>query len=136
MWTCPKCDRIFEKVKQSHSCRKISISQHFKNKDLARELFNFLVNQIEYKIGPCRIISLPCCIHLYGNYDFLAALPHKDKLEIRFAVQSKLDSPRLVQSVPVSIKYIKNYIDIKENEEINTELIGWLNQAYHLKDKN
>ncbi len=135
MWTCIKCGRIFEKSKQPHSCHKIPIDAHFKNKDKAKELFDYLVKHINSKIGRCQIISIPCCVHLFGNYDFLAALPKKDKLEIRFALDRKLDSLRLKQFVPMSAKVFKNCIDIKAIEEINEELIQWLNQAYHLKDK-
>src|SRR4030043_1753745 len=108
MWTCPNCKRIFEKTKQPHTCRQVALERHFKNKDKAKELFDCLVNQINGKIGKCRVISIPCCIHLFGNYDFLAALPKKDKLEIRFALDRKLDSPGLKQSVPMSAKVFKN----------------------------
>jgi len=135
MWTCQKCGRIFEKAKQPHSCNKIPLEQHFKNKDRAKELFDHLVKHINSKIGRCQIISPPCCIHLFGTYDFLAVLPKKDKLEIRFSLDRKLDSPRLKQSVPLSAKNYKNCIDINTENEVNEELIKWLREAYHLKDK-
>ncbi len=135
MWTCPTCGRVFEKTKQPHSCHNVPVDAHFKNKEKTKELFDYLVICINKKIGKCQIISLPCCIHLFGTYDFLAALPKKDSLEIRFGLDHKLDSPRLKQSVPVSAKYVKNCIDLKEKEEINEELIQWVNEAYHTKDK-
>jgi len=136
MWTCPNCGRIFNKVRQPHSCQKIPLGQHFKNKNRAKELFDHLVKQINAKIGKCQIISIPCCVHLFGNYDFLAALPKKDRLEIRFALDRKLDTPRLKQSVPMSTKIFKNCFDITTTKEIDRELIKWLNEAYHLKDKS
>jgi len=134
MWTCLRCDRIFEKVEQIHSCQKVPLEQHFKNKEKAKELFNHLVKRIEGEIGKCQIISLPCCVHLFGNYDFLATLPKKNKLEIRFSLNRELNSPRLKQSVPVSLKYFKNCIDLLTGDEINEELLEWLNESYHLKD--
>ena len=133
MWTCSKCGRIFEKVKQIHSCSKVPLDSHFKNKAKAKKVFDELVDQIDSKIDKCRIISLPCCVHLFGNYDFLAALPKKDKLEIRFSLNRKLDSPRLKQSVSLSLKSFKNSIDINDLKEIDEELIGWLTESYHLK---
>lgn len=135
MWTCPNCGRIFEKEKQPHSCNKIPLETHFKNKEKAKQLFNLLVKQINEKIGQCQIISIPCCVHLFGKYDFLAALPKKDKLEIRFALNRILDSPRLKQSVPLSSKNYKNCIDLTNEKEIDEELMAWLSQSYHLKDK-
>ncbi|MFC1625977.1 DUF5655 domain-containing protein [Patescibacteria group bacterium] len=134
MFTCTNCGRIFKRAKQPHSCHKIPLEQHFKNKDMAKELFDLLVSRINDKIGKCQIISIPCCVHLYGKYDFLAALPKKDRLEIRFALDRKLDSSRLKQSVPLSLKSIKNCIDIRNKEEINKELIKWLREAYFLKN--
>lgn len=136
MWTCSKCHRIFAKANQPHSCRQISLNEHFRNKVKARELFESLLGEIKTKIGDCRIISLPCCVHLYGSYEFLAALPKKDRLEIRFSLDRVLDTPRLKQSVPVSLKYFKNCIDVSETSEINRELISWLSESYHLKQQS
>src|SRR4030066_2059677 len=135
MGTCPKCERTLSRLSQPHSCHKIPLEQHFKNKDKAKELFDYLIQQINKKIGKCKIISIPCCIHLFGNYDFLAALPKKDRLEIRFVLGRKIDSPRLKQTAPLSSKNLINCIDLVSVKEINFELIKWLEEAYHLKDK-
>lgn len=134
MWNCPNCNRSFAKAKQPHSCHKIPLAQHFNNKDKAKKLFDYLVKSINSKIGKCQIISIPCCIHLFGTYDFLAVLPKKDSLEIRFALNRVIDSSRLTQSVPISSKTFKNCIVINQEKEIDKELIGWLCEAYHLKD--
>ncbi len=134
MWTCPNCKRIFERTKQQHSCNTIPLEQHFKNKDLAKELFNYLLNEINTKVGPCKVISIPCCIHLFGDYDFLVALPHKDRLEIRFASIEKITSPRITQSVSLSQKSVKFCLDIKNIDEIDTELLNWIEKSYFLKD--
>lgn len=133
MWTCSKCGRTFARTKQPHSCNLIPIEQHFKNKNLAKELFNYLFDQINKEIGQCKSISLPCCIHLYGNYDFLAILPHKDRIEIRFASTENITNPRVIQSVNLSKKLIKICLDIKRKEEIDNELIELLKTSYLLK---
>ena len=135
MWTCTKCSRIFSKAKQPHSCQKIPLEQHFKNKEKAKGLFEGLVKQINKKVGQCQIISLSCCVHLFGSYEFLAILPKKNSLEIRFGLDRILESPRLKQSVPLSSKYYKNCIEVNSSREINQELMGWIQEAYHLKDK-
>lgn len=135
MWTCPKCHRIFEKTKQMHSCHKVELAMHFKNKEKAKELFDYLREEIEKKIGKCKIISLPCCVHLFGKYDFLAVLPKKDKLEIRFALDKKLNNKRIKIAVPVSAKSYKNCIEVQDKKEIDEELFNWLKLSYNLKNK-
>jgi hypothetical protein len=135
MWTCSVCGRIFEKAKQPHSCRKTPLELHFQNKEKARELFDYLVKQVNKKVGKCKIVSLPCCVHLFGKYDFLAVLPKRDGLEIRFALDHQLKSPRIMQRVPISSKNVKNCLQVKSKAEVDGEFIGWLSRAYHLKDK-
>lgn len=133
MWTCTKCERIFEKAKQPHSCHRIPLKEHFKNKEKAEKLFNYLVERVN-NIGKVKIISIPCCVHLFGKYDFLAALPKKDSLEIRFVLNRELGSPRLKQSVPMSTNVFKNCFEITSEKEVDNEFIGWLEESYHLKD--
>lgn len=131
MWTCPKCGRIFRKAKQPHSCKKIAIEEHFKNKEQAKKIFDRLVAQVNTKIGKCKVISIPCCIHLFGNHDFLAALPKKDGLEIRFLLNKKIESPRIKQHVPISSKSYKNCLFLNSEKEIDKEFIGWLKESYN-----
>lgn len=133
MWTCTKCKRVFKKEKQPHSCETLPLSKHFQKKEIAKDLFEILVDTINREVGLCKIISLPCCIHLYGIYDFLAALPKKDRLEIRFELNHVLNSPRLKQSIPLSSKNYKNCLDIHSKTDINEKLISWIKEAYYLK---
>ncbi|MFA6296209.1 MAG: DUF5655 domain-containing protein [Patescibacteria group bacterium] len=134
MWTCKKCGRIFEKTGQPHSCQKIPLQQHFKNKEKAKKIFDYFVEQVNKKVGKCKIISLPCCIHLYGNYDFVAILPKKDGLEIRFAFDKKIKKLRLKQCVLISANFYKICIDVHDQKDINAELMKWLKQSYNLKN--
>lgn len=132
MWTCSKCGRIFQKTNQPHSCQTVPIESHFANKPQAREIFYSLLAKIDQKIGKCKVISLPCCLHLYGQYDFLAALPMKDGLEIRIASDRKIISPRLKISVPLSSQKVKNCFEISSASDIDAELMAWVEEAYLL----
>jgi hypothetical protein len=133
-WTCPKCGRIFTKTKQPHSCQKVALRSHFKGKPQAKKLFDHLVRQINQKIGPSQVISIPCCVHLFGHYDFLAALPKRKGLEIRLALNRQLKTKRLKQSVPLSSKAYKNCFLLTSTKEIDQEFISWIKESYHLRD--
>lgn len=130
MWTCSKCSRTFRSKSQPHSCSSIPIEEHFQNKAKAKEIFEYLLSQINRQIGQSRIISLPCCIHLFGTHDYLAALPKKDKLEIRFTLNRKIDSPKLIQCVPISADKFKNCLDLTSLADVNIELLTLINESY------
>jgi len=134
-WTCPQCGRIFEKANQPHSCKKVPLDQHFNNKPGVKYLFDHLLERINAEIGECQVISIPCCIHLFGRYDFLAALPKRDRLEIRFTSEREMDHPRFHHCVPMSARVFKICLDVFKAEEIDEELMHWLQESYHLKDK-
>lgn len=133
MWTCPSCHRGFQRNQQIHSCRRVSVDSHFQNKPLAKDIFTHLLDQIHQTIGPCKVVSLPCCIHLFGNYDFLAALPKKDHLEIRFALNHPLHTPKLKVSVPLSSASFKHCFDVYNIQQLDDEFLNWLKESYLLK---
>ena len=135
MWTCPNCHRIFSKSNQPHSCQLVALDSHFKNKAKAKELFDLLLSVVNKKVGKCQIISLPCCIHLFGHYDFLAVLPKKDKLELRFALNYIPQSPKITQSVPLSQKSYKICIDLFNPKDIDQQILDWLSQSFFIKEK-
>jgi len=135
MWKCPNCNRTFEKNEQPHSCKTVTLDEHFHNKELAKNIFKHLVDTINTRVGKCEIISLPCCIHLFSNYDFLAAILKKDRLEIRIGLYRTLSGPRVKQTFPLSQTSYKNCLELKSDKEIDEELIGWLEESYHLKEE-
>jgi len=116
MWTCPLCNRIFGKINQPHSCKHVSLESHFEHKTKAKELFDILCQNIDKNIGTCKVISLPCCVHLFGTYDFLAALPKKDGIEIRFTLHRIIQTPRLKVTVPISNTAFKNCFIIRDKK--------------------
>jgi len=100
---------------------------------VAKPLFNDLKSKIRKRIGPVKVISLPCCIHLFGLFDFAAVFPLKDKVRIHFVVNYKLNSPRIDKSAKYSANRYKYAVYIKDKKDIDKELVGWLEEAYHLR---
>lgn len=97
-------------------------------------LYDALLERVTEAVGKCKVISLPCCIHLFGTYDFLAILPKKEALEVRFASTEKMNNKRVKQFVPLSAKSYKICICVTTKEDIDMELLSWLSMSYHLKD--
>jgi hypothetical protein len=124
---------MFQRVRQQHSCATKPLSEHFKNKPEAFNLYKKLLSVIKIKVGKYKVISIPCCIHLFGKYDFLVILPKKDGIiEIRIALDRAIKDKRIVNCVPLSSKCYKNCLNINSPADIDSKLIGWIKESYSL----
>ena len=135
LWTCPKCGRKFEKNNQLHSCNFFLLNKHFENRELAKNLFKKLKKDIHKYVGPFKIESLPCCIHLVSTFTFAAVYALKDRIRIHFTLDHRLESYRIDKCFHVSTNRYSYSIDIENEKEIDEELIRWLKQAYNLRKK-
>jgi len=131
-WKCAKCKREFAKKNQSHSCSSYPLENHFKGKEYAKELFTLLKDRIEAGVGPLKIESLPCCIHLVSNYSFGAVWAMKDKIRIDFRTDFRIESKRIWRMIQMSANRYLYYFEIKDKKEIDKELLDWIKKAYSL----
>lgn len=130
VWRCPDCNRPFRKTGQQHSCRTVALEEHLPADHLMRPLFDHLLERLEGEVATCEIVALPCCIHLFGTYDFLAVLPRKDHLELHFALHRELNNPRVSRSTRMSATSYLHSVNVATTRDVDDELQGWLREAY------
>lgn len=133
LWTCPKCNRKFEKKGQTHSCTIYPVAKHLKGKKVGKRLYSALTTKMKKEIGRFRVESLPCCIHFVSTYTFAAVYALKDKIRIHFTLYRKLDSPRISRFSKMSAKRYMYSMDIRDEKEMDRELMGWLKESYKTK---
>lgn len=133
LWTCPKCKRKFEKKGQSHSCTVYPVSKHLAGKEVGTRLYKALTSKIKKEVGKFRVESLPCCIHFVSTYTFACAYVLRDKIRIHFTLQRKLDSARIGRFSQMSAKRYLYSMDVKDEKELDKELMGWLKESYKAK---
>ena len=133
-WKCPKCHREFEKKNQTHSCTYYPLEKHFEGKkEVAKPLYNALKKKIKQDVGPLKIESLPCCIHLLSDHTFGAVFAFKNKIRIHFTLDHKIKNKRIDRwSQPPKNRYMYS-VEFKEAKEIDKELLSWLKIAYNMK---
>jgi hypothetical protein len=130
-WRCPDCGRGFTRVRQSHSCRSVALDEHLRDEG-ARALFERLLTIVRADVGACEVVSLPCCIHLAATYDFLAVLPRRDRLEVRFVLPRRLDDPRITHWSQTGAHAYKHAVDVTDPDDLDPTLLGWIREAYQL----
>jgi len=135
MWKCPKCKREFKNKNQAHSCVSYPLENHFKNKDYAEELFEYYKRAIEKSVGPVKVESLPCCVHLVSSYTFGAVWALKDRIRIDFRIGRDFDDPRIYRKLKMSPNRYLYHFDLKDKKAIDKKLLGWVKEAYYLNEK-
>lgn len=91
---------------------------------IARPLYDKLKASIKENIGPFKVEPLPCCIHSVGTHTFAAVYALRDKIRIHFALDYKLESPRIDRFTRMLANRYLYSIDVEKEDEINRELIS------------
>ena len=134
LWQCPKCGREFERFNQAHSCKVYPLELHFKGKDASRNLYEKLCEKIKKELGNYKVESLECCIHLVSRSAFAAVKILKHKLQIDFSLSQELKNKRFVKSYKLSEHRYLYLLEIIKEEEIDDELLNWIQEARKLKE--
>lgn len=129
LWKCPNCGRQFERKGQAHSCKPYDLRLHFKGKPEGKLLYEKLKKEVRSRIGPFKIESLECCIHFASTFTFAAVIILRDKIRVEFCLGRKLKSKRIGRVVPLSSTRFLFYIDIYTENEIDEQLIKWIEEA-------
>ncbi|MBN1619070.1 hypothetical protein JW887_07080 [Candidatus Dojkabacteria bacterium] len=112
------------------------MDKHFENKEeIARPLFNALVKAIEKNIGPIKIESLPCCIHLVSNYTFGGVWAQRNNIKMDFRLDKLIKDKRFIKTISLSKNRFIYYLEIKNQKEIDKKLMSWIKAAYYLNNK-
>jgi hypothetical protein len=98
-------------------------------------LFEKFKLEVERRLGPIKIESLKCCIHLIGHFAFAAVTIFKDKIRIDFTLTRKINHQQFVKDFQMSAHRFVYYIDIKQEEDIDQQLMDWVQEAYEKKEK-
>ena len=133
LWECPKCGRQFERKDQPHSCKYFPIEQHFIKKEKGEKLYEKLKKTLQQQLGDFKIESLECCIHFVSTFTFAAVKIFKNKIRVDFSLNQDLKSKRIKKSIQMSANRYLYYIEIINEDEINDELMKWIQEAHDKK---
>lgn len=133
LWQCPQCGRRFEREGQSHSCRVYALGLHFIGKPAGKLLYTHLRRAVQRRIGFFKIESLECCIHFVSTFTFAAVKIFRDKIQVEFTLTRKLNSKRIDKCLKLSANRYLYVINVKAKEEIDHELIAWIQEAHDKK---
>jgi hypothetical protein len=79
---------------------------------------------------------LECCIHCVSTFTFAAVKIFKKKIRVDFSLSRKIKNKRFIQFTPMSAHRYLYCVDVMSEEDIDAELIEWIEEAHDKKVQN
>jgi hypothetical protein len=131
-WNCPDCDRTFRHTNQWHSCIRVTVSDHLKNKpDFVKEILHKLIGTVTAFDGVV-VDPVKTAIQFKCGATFLSVKVKKDCLLLEFQLCAEVDEFPIYRNVRVSRERVLHFAALEEPTEIDGPLVGWLREAYDL----
>jgi hypothetical protein len=118
-----------------HTCATYSIAYHLdKTQPHVREACEMIIEEVE-KFGPIQINPVKTTILLKTDINFLALIIKKDRVVLEFALDRQVDCFPIYKTVSISKRKTVHFIAIDSVEDVDTDLLSLLNEAYLLARK-
>ena len=129
MWVCPACGGAYVNANNWHSCRTMSLDEHFVGKGRARELFDAYLAAVA-AFGPVTLDVKKTGIAFMTRVRFGGCKVRRDRLRAGVWLKRQIASPRFVR-----VEFIPpdNWIyefDVRAVGDLDDEALGWLREAY------
>lgn len=133
MWECPNCARLFRNDNQAHSCQRITEQEFLINRKADLILLYNLIKQKIESWGEYHIDFIRGDLAIFkAKTSFLAVRFRKHWLDIEFFLDSYIDHPRIKKYLQTSSKRFAYVVRIDIQEDLDNEMLDWLQFSYKL----
>lgn len=109
-----------------------SMREHFENREPAVKAIYEQLLKAAKKLGPVREEAKKTSIHLVRKTAFAGVATRKAGLILTLKSASDLSSKRIAKREKVSANRWHLEVKLETPEEIDRELVGWLEKAYEM----
>jgi hypothetical protein len=123
MWTCPECGKRFRNKNQWHSCYRLTIEDHLKNKsENVQNAVLLLIGKIE-SFGPMQLNPVKSSIQVKAGATFLSIWLKTDIIKLDFQLGHKVDDFPIHRVIRISGKRYLHSVYIQESEDLDETLL-------------
>lgn len=96
-----------------------------------QDIYDALINKVN-TLGDIIIEEKKTSIHVKAKSAFLGIHPKKKLLDLNIVTSKPIGSSRIKKTEQVSANRFHNEIRLENVDQIDTELMAWIKQAYQL----
>lgn len=134
-WICPECKKEFKNRNQAHSCVRVDLKDHLKNKSpIALATFEKLMMELK-KFGEISISPVKTSIQVRTTATFLSIKLKKDSVDIEFQLGFEVNEPPVYKNFKISRYRVLHFAILKTPQDVDFQLMNWLKKSYELFSK-
>ncbi len=131
-WKCPDFGKIFRNKNQWHSCYIVNIENHLKNKNQnIQETVKFLIEKIR-EFGDIKLNPVKSVIKVRSGATFMSIKLKKEYIELEFQLGYEVNEFPIHRAVRISKNRVLHFLTIDSIEDVDEQLIKWLNDSFKL----
>ena len=96
-----------------------------------QEIYDELIKQIN-ALGKITVEEKKTSLHVKAKSAFVGIHPKKKFLDLNIVTDMPIKSDRIKKTEQVSANRFHNEVRLEDVDQIDTELMGWIKQAYQL----
>jgi hypothetical protein len=131
-WICPVCRKEFKNRNQAHSCARVDLEDHFKNKSPhVREIFERLIQELG-KFGKITLNPVKTSIQVKALSTALAVKAKRESVEIEFQLDREDSSPPVYKTFRISKNRVLHFAVLRTPRDVNAKLVDRLRRSFEL----
>ena len=132
-WTCPRCDREFERANQGHDCAPGITAAELLSRHPARvgEIYQRIIGHLE-SLGPIHEDAVEVGIFLKSDRKIGEFRPLVRSTQLWLFLPEERADPRVSRSTRTGAGRYVHLIKITRADEVDDQLLGWLTQSYDM----
>jgi len=129
-WTCPRCDREFGRVNQSHTCLPgNSVERTFAGRPPEQRAICDAIVAYLTTLGPLHVDAVQVGVFLKTDRKLAELRPKSKWLSCNLYLPEPLDDPRVARSIRLSATRVVNEVKLRTVAEVDAQLREWLTWA-------
>jgi hypothetical protein len=134
-WICPECGKEYKNTNQWHSCARVDLADHLRNKSTAvRATLDKLLREAR-KFGEITVDPVKTAIQLRTSSTFLSIKPKRDHLDLDFQLASEVTTFPIFNTIRISKNRVLHQAVLEGPEDVDGRLVSWLREAYDLSNE-
>jgi hypothetical protein len=135
-WTCPRCDREFANVHQSHVCVPAgTVDESFGGRpDWQRAIYDRLIEHVN-DLGPVHIDAVGVGVFLKNDRKFAEVRPMVRALSLELMLPCLVDHPLVTRQVMMSAGRVWQTVRLRDPQEVDEGIRDMLTLAYESAER-